>query len=244
MDYKKELEEYNYILFKTEQGRQARNYLQNIRGILPATAKYWNLGFSPLNFTPECYKNEPAKFWHKLNGRIIIPIYDANGKLVSLSGRSIYSSLKPKYDHYPFQARKTLFGLYQNKNIIRNENFLIITEGQLDVISAWQKDVHTVVSSFGAHAGIDHLAIASRYTNNIYILYDNDQAGKSGLDMIEEIKNKTDLNISLCQGIFPKGEDLDSWIKKRSKEELYQLIKNPMLASLNNFMNKLINIKR
>lgn len=233
--YEEELKEYQYILFKSKIGHKAREYMQYTRGISPATAKYWGLGYSPLNFIPECYKKdsnyEINKFWKKLNGRIVIPIYDANGKLISLSGRTIFN-MKPKYEHYPFSARKILFGLYQNKHKIREENLLIITEGQLDVISAWQKDVHTVVSSFGAHAGIDHLATASRYTNNIYILYDNDSAGLSGLDAIQEIAHQTNLNITLCPGIFPKGQDLDNWIKSHSKDELYTLINNPMLSLL------------
>ena len=56
-------------------------------------------------------------------------------------------------------------------------NIAVVTEGQLDVISAWQKGVKVVCSSFGAHCSEAHLVLLNRYVDNIYLLYDNDDAG-------------------------------------------------------------------
>ena len=225
-DFYPEMEEYEYILFHSKLGQIGREYIRS-RGLSPHTAKYWHLGYSPENYTPSCYeefKNKRInKFWKKLNGRLIIPIFDQNGNLLSLSGRGILPKMWPKYDHYPFPAKRTLFGLFQNKGSIREENLAIITEGQIDVISAWQKGIRTVISSFGAHTGQEHFALLGRYTNNIFVLFDSDAAGDRGAKNTQRIK-KADLNVKECIGLLPKNLDLDNWVKTGTKEELYNLL--------------------
>ena len=244
-NFDNELQEYQNILFYTQEGNECRQYMQD-RNILPKTAKYWNLGYCPINYTPTCYNDLSQQkvnhFWKKLQGRLIIPIFDQNGKLISLSGRAIFKGMWPKYDHYPFPAKRTLFGLYQNKNNIRTENKSIITEGQLDVISAWQNDIRIVTSSFGAHAGIEHLALLGRYTNNIYIIYDSDDAGNRGTYSIKKL-NKADLNIQFCNNLFPQGEDMDNWVQNHTKNELYTLIETNTENTLKQQISKLLNKK-
>lgn len=228
-NYENELNEYIDILFKSEQGLIARQYLKS-RKIKVNTAKFWKLGYCPIGFIPECYKEygeDAYMFWKKMWGRLIIPIFDQNGKLVSLSGRQIekYDN-GPKYDHYKFSSRQILFGLYQNKQNIFQKNRCIITEGQLDVISSWQNGLDIVTSSFGAHGSLSHLAIASRYCNKIDILYDGDQAGKKGMDAIKSISSLGDLNVNIVTNIFNEGEDLDNWIQKNNPEKLLYKIDN------------------
>ena len=240
-DFSKELEEYKHQLFSTY--NNAMIYLCE-RGISLETAKYWQLGYSPVGYEPECYKdNEENKSWKKMNGRLIIPIIDQNGKVISLSGRRVDNISGPKYDHYPFPARHILFGLWQNKDDIRECNNIIITEGQFDVISAWQYGVKNVTSSFGAHAGSDHLALASRYTNNVNVVYDADLAGLNGLEIIKDLDTWSDLSVNLCRGIFPKNEDLDSWIRTHTAEELYYLIHNHQIHSLKSKLDIIKNFK-
>jgi len=223
-----EAEEYNYILLNTNAGAPGRSYL-NQRGINDETIKYWKLGYCPIGYTPKCYKdqidNNCNKFWSKLYGRVTIPVIDQNGVMVSISGRQVIKvGNAPKYDHYSFNARKILFGLYQNKEDILEEGRIIITEGQIDVISSWQNGLKIVASSFGAHCSLDHFAIVSRYASVVDVLYDEDKAGWTGTQAIEDFPTWGDLIVNLRTGIFPPKEDLDSWIKKHSKEELYRLI--------------------
>ena len=222
-----ELEEYQYILFNSPQGLTGREYLKQ-RNITVNTAKYWKLGFSPKDYDPICYKSllkeNITYFWRRLNNRIIIPIFDSNNKLISLSGRSINNQW-PKYIHYPFPARRILFGLNFNKDNIRNKDLAIITEGQLDVISAWQNNIKEVTCSFGAHASQEHFALLGRYTNNIYIIYDSDAAGQKGIQILQRIKH-ADLNIKFFFNLFPEGFDLDNWIQYHTSEEFYNLLNN------------------
>ena len=232
-----ELDEYKYILFNSIEGKLGRNYLKQ-RGISLETAKFWQLGYCPKNFIPTCMKNneERIKESKKLQGRLIIPIRDQNGKLITISGRGIDSQMKPKYIHYKFPARRILYGLYENRSELRKHNMCVITEGQLDVISAWQANFPVVVSSFGAHAGETHLAIASRYASNIYFAYDADHAGKNGLDMVKKFKTYGDVSIHLCYDFLPKDEDIDSFLRKHTGKQLYEHIVN---CERNNMLWKL-----
>jgi DNA primase len=124
---------------------------------------------------------------------------------------------------YPFAARKTLFGLWQNKENIRTSDRAIITEGQLDVISAWQNGLNIVTSSFGAHGSLDHLVILSRYAKRIDVLYDDDAAGYKGVQGIKSLSTTGDLDIRF-KNPFKNGEDLDSWIKKNNSEKLINIL--------------------
>lgn len=241
INFQPELDEYKYILFHTKAGQPGRDYLRQ-RNISPETAIKWNLGFSPADYDPIYYKSflkeDIMYFWRKLNNRLIIPIYDSNNKLISLSGRSIDNKW-PKYIHYPFPAKRTLFGLNINKDNIRQKNLAIITEGQFDVISAWQNNVKTITCSFGAHASQEHFALLGRYTNNIYIVYDSDAAGQRGMNSLKKIKT-ADLAVNFCFDLFPKNYDLDNWIQSHTAEEFYYILKNNNILKL---QNKLLNIK-
>lgn len=228
-NFVQEIKEYNYILLNTSAGNPGKSYL-NQRGINNETIKYWQLGYCPVGYIPKCYKDQIDdncnKFWSKLYGRITIPIINQNGTIVSISGRQVIKiNDRPKYDHYSFNARRVLFGLYQNKEDIQREDRAFITEGQIDVISAWQQGLRIVTSSFGAHCSLDHFAVLSRYASVVDVLYDEDNAGWTGTKSIEEFSTWGDLIVNLRTGIFPPKEDLDSWIKKHSKEELFKLMK-------------------
>lgn len=238
-----ENEFYINCLFDKSIGKPARYYLSK-RGISKDTAIFWKLGFSPSNIiNPIFDPNDSYAPWKKLQGRITIPIYDQNNNLISISGRLINkSSTSPKYDHYPFPSRSILFGLFQNKYNIFFKDECFITEGQFDVISSWQAGLNNVVSSFGAHCSLQHLAIISRYTNNINILYDNDFAGYNGANKTLNFKNYADLNINILN-ILNNNQDLDNFFKSNSISDFYNLINNNnKLSILNNKIKYLKNL--
>ena len=234
-DFSYELKEYQYILFHTREGLPGREYLKQ-RNISPDIAKFWGLGYSPKEYNPQCYeqlyKENITLFWRKLNGRLIIPIYNVHNQLISLSGRALFNQF-PKYDMYPFPSKKTLFGLNLCKDYIRQENCVFITEGQIDVISSWQHNFKNIVSTFGAHSSNDHLSLLARYTDKIYVIYDADRAGLRGMERFKHLK-QIDLTINCYPHIFNQGEDLDNWIQHHSKEELYYKINNYQRLQIEN----------
>lgn len=123
---------------------------------------------------------EVVKFKHH---RIVMPMYDSNGKCVSIMGRTIYNSDKQtelglaKYINTGYQKRKHLFGLNLAKDSIRQTNRVLVTEGNLDVIKAHQNSIFNVVCSTGSIFTLEQMILLSRYTDNIYLGFDNDAAG-------------------------------------------------------------------
>lgn len=221
-----ENEFYRKCLKHPTYGEIGRKYLEQ-RGIKEETIEKWEIGWSPYGATPTPYKGETKKFWKKHWGRITFPIRNQNGEMVSISGRLVLKLQNtPKYDHYPFQARRILFGLYQNKEDIREIGRAAVTEGQIDVITSWQAGFKIATSSFGAHGSLDHLALLSRYAKVVDIMYDADKAGFEGEKQIKELSTLGDLDVRF-QKPFNRGEDLDSWITKNSVDELWKLLDKP-----------------
>jgi DNA primase len=245
-DLTKELEEYKNILLNTTEGQIGRDYLK-YRRITKATAVEWEMGYCPVGYIPIIYREiakDPKiyKFWEKMWGRLLFPIYDQNGVLVSISGRKVVDvpsrDKNPKYDHYPFASRKVLFGLWKNKEEIFKMNKAIITEGQLDVITAWQAGIKIITSSFGAHCSENHFIILNRYAEDIIVMYDNDDAGKKGTDKAREIAIQNKFRIKFkCP--FPQGVDMDAWLQKHTSEEFFKLINYDKMSYLQDKLKKM-----
>lgn len=227
----KENEYYKKALKHPTIGEPGRRYLES-RGINQETIDYWEIGYCPIGH----------KSYKKLKGRITFPVYDFTGKIVTISGRSVFSSLPgPKYDMYPFSARKTSFGLWQNRNDIRETNRAIITEGQIDVITSWQNGLRIVTSTFGAHGTLWHVGNLARYAKRVDVLYDNDKAGHEGTEGIKNLSTLGDLEVKYHPTLFPRGEDLDSWIQKNEPEKLLSMLEQNKMLSLREKLQRMGN---
>jgi DNA primase len=228
-NFDQENEYYKWALLHPTIGEHGRRYLQT-RGITEETIKYWEIGYCPIGH----------KQYRKLKGRITFPVRDQKGSIITISGRKVFDTLPGgKYDMYPFPARRTLFGLWQNRNDIRKLNRAAVTEGQLDVITAWQHGFRIATSTFGAHGTLWHMGILARYAKTLDILYDGDKAGWEGVEGIKKLSTLGDLNIRFRNNLFPKGEDLDSWIKKNSAEKLFELLDKSQVESLSERLKKM-----
>lgn len=225
MAYKLEQENefYRKCLKHPIHGEIGRRYLES-RGITEETIEKWEIGWSPYSCVPQCYKGETRQFWKKHWGRITFPIRDQSGKMISISGRLVLKIQgPPKYDHYPFPSRKVLFGLWQNKENIRELSRAVMTEGQIDVITSWQKGFKIATSSFGAHGSLDHMSLLARYAKRVDVLYDADKAGIEGEEGIKKLSTLGDLEVHF-QKPFSKGDDLDSWISRNDVDKLWELL--------------------
>lgn len=147
------------------------------------------------------------------NNNLIMPYKDLYGKIVGLVGRSIQSddertlSNVAKYKNTSFDKGKNLFGLYSAKKYIVDKNKAIILEGQFDCIAAQEKGILNAVALGSSNMTFDQLMLVMRYTNNIVLLLDNDEAGKIGA---QKIKAHYDRFANIQIASLPCGyKDLD-----------------------------------
>ena len=191
---------------------------------------------SPKTTSPELENNdvqhetEPKKqerFFDRFSGRVMFPVHNISGRVIAFGGRILGADKKvAKYINSPeteiYHKSNVLYGLYfAKKSIIAKDNCFLV-EGYTDVISLFQAGVENVVASSGTSLTVEQIRLIHRYTKNITILYDGDNAGIKasfrGIDLILE----EGMNVKVL--LFPDGEDPDSYSKKVSSEELESFI--------------------
>ena len=237
-------EYYNYILLKHKSGEKGRDYLKK-RKIKNAQIDDFKIGYAPsaydnlLSFLKsKGYKTKQLIQWgvivttsgriyDKFRSRLIFPLIDQHGDIIGFSGRTVLKNTKaPKYLHSPktlvFNKSKYLFGLFQAKNSIRDKDFVIFTEGQLDVISAQKTKMNNVIASLGTSLTEDQLILSKRYSNNICFCFDNDLAGENALIRATHLAHKNDINVKAI--LISDAQDADELINK-SKNKWIKAIK-------------------
>jgi len=267
---------YHKILTETESAKPALEYLRG-RGLSDDTIESWKIGYSRdswddiFNFLKNkgfseqeiflsglTIKKENANsYYDRFRGRVMFPINDYNGNPVAFSarispqkeamekmGKYINSPQSPIYD-----KSRILFGLDKAKQFIREEDSVIIVEGQMDMISSYQAGVKNAVASSGTALSADQVKLLKRYTDNFLFSFDVDAAGElatnRGGDVAREFVDKEqlteaednfgrirkyvdptlshDVNMKIIQ--VPGGKDPDECIRN-SPEDWKKAIKN------------------
>jgi DNA primase len=166
-------------------------------------------------------------------GRIIIPIFDVNKKVIGFGARAMEKDAIPKYINSPestvFSKRFSLFGIDKAKKHITAKNEVIIVEGYFDLMALYMKDVRNVVSTLGTSITEGQLSKLRNYTENITLMLDGDEAGvKSALRLIETL-SEMDINADMV--VLPEGHDPDSYVRQEGIEKVHTLMdrKKPIL---------------
>ncbi|MEM1407104.1 MAG: DNA primase [Bacteroidota bacterium] len=228
------------LLLNNEQGKSIGFSYFKERGFTEQTLSKFELGYSLDQwdgFTKEALahaysedllekagllvRKDNGKKYDRFRGRVIFPIHNASGKVVAFGARTLKKEDKPKYLNSPesevYHKSKVLYGLYQAKQGIRQNDNCYLVEGYTDVISLHQSDIDNVVASSGTSLTTDQIKLISRFSSNITVLFDGDTAGIKaslrGIDMILE----SGMNVRVV--MFPEGEDPDSYSRKLGTSE-------------------------
>lgn len=169
------------------------------------------------------------RYFDKFRGRVIFPIMNTSGKVIGFGGRIIGDG-EPKYlnsqESSVFQKKYNLYGLNLSGKDVRNEDSIILVEGYMDVVSLYQHGVRNVSASLGTALTENQARLIKRYTKNVILSYDADQAGQNaalrGLDI---------LYAEGCRARVLKvndGKDPDEFIKKNGKPAFMELVKSAL----------------
>jgi len=161
-------------------------------------------------------------------GRIMFPIHSLSGQVLGFGGRILKSDPKSaKYINSPeseiYHKSRILYGIYQARKSITQEDRCYLVEGYTDVMSLHEATIENVVASSGTSLTQEQVRLIKRFTQNITILYDGDPAGIKasirGIDLVLE----EGMNVKIV--LLPDGEDPDSYSKKVSNEEFKKYLK-------------------
>lgn len=168
-----------------------------------------------------------GRYYDRFRGRVMFPIHNIGGRVVGFGARTLKRDDKmAKYLNSPesdiYHKSDILYGLFQARQAIRNEDVCYLAEGYLDVISLHQGGVKNVVSSSGTSLTEGQIQLIQRYTKNVTVLYDGDPAGiKASLRGIDLLL-KGGLNVQVV--LFPDGEDPDSYIRKVGDQRFAEFV--------------------
>jgi len=194
---------YHKILEEEKEGEIAREYLQK-RKVDKNTILDFRLGFSPKGFRKLvqflqskgykkediikaglALKKENGEVLDRFYNRLMFPIINPVGAVLGFTGRILTEEKEAKYINTPetsiYEKSKVLFGLDKAKKEIIEKNWVVIVEGNMDVLASHEAGVNNVVASSGTALTKDQIKIIKRYTSNIILSLDKDAAGNEAL---------------------------------------------------------------
>jgi DNA primase len=185
--------------------QRIRDFL-DCRKILPATSKYFELGYAVSGFFAD---------------RITVPIHDHLGNLIGFTGRATKNEVKPKYKNTEsneyFDKSKIVFNEHRAFDYIKEADSIIFVEGHFDVISLWQYGIRNVVAMQGTAApSMAILHRLSRRTKRFILCYDADEGGNKAIEQFVKVAGpmacKGEISISIAR--LPAGTDPDQCIRE------------------------------
>ncbi len=212
----------------------ALEYLKN-RGLNTETIKYFRVGFAPDEWrslsdflakkgvTEDTMEKaglvvrSPKGIYDRFRGRLMFPLTDSSGRVIAFSGRilgtgegkTLGASASAKYVNSPetevFHKSRALFGFYQAKEAMRRLNSCVLVEGQLDLVLSHQSGVPNTCASSGTALTAEHLALIKRFTKNIILAFDADDAGLAAAHRAIILALSQDMNVSIAS--LPRGMD-------------------------------------
>ncbi len=190
-----------------------------------------------LQKTGLCYLREPepnakdqtAKFIDRFAGRVIFPWFSVSGKVVAFGGRLLDSRTKgvaQKYVNSPdsdiYHKERELYGIFQAKKAIAKEDCVYMVEGYTDVIAMHQCGIENVVANSGTALSYHQIRTLHRFTPNIVLLYDGDEAGIHAAMRGTDMLLSEGMNIKVL--LLPDGDDPDSFARKHTASDFRRYI--------------------
>jgi len=235
-----------HSIFRTalvdQDGHDARAYLEG-RGIQRRMLSLFQVGYAPRdNRIHRTFSRRGLSLSHAADtglvmegrrglrdrflGRVIFPVLTVGDEIAGFSARALPGGPEPKYLNSPdsevFKKGDLLFGLVQAREAMKKEDRCILVEGQLDVVALHQAGIACAVAPLGTALTEDQAAMLRRFTPNVVLMFDGDEAGRKAI--------WRGLTVLMNQGLYgkvvrmPDGEDPDSILRASGPEEVARLV--------------------
>ena len=234
-------------MINTVEGQLALEYFRH-RGFKEETIRSFGLGYSmngwdsllkfaereklPLDMMEKAglliKREDGSGYYDRFRGRAMFPIFSVTGRVVGFGARKLREDdpIPGKYINSPetpvYNKSRSLYGIFQAKEAIREHEYAILVEGYADLISVYQEGIENVVASSGTALTEEQIELVARYAKKITLVYDADSAGSKatlrGVDLI--VEQGLDARIAA----LPEGDDPDSFVKKKGGGAFRQLL--------------------
>jgi len=232
---------YNRCLLEASSASFARDYIKQ-RGITDDTVKKFMIGYAPKgklleSVTKKGYaydilskaglftKTDYGTVFEYMSERLVFPILDIQGRVVAFGGRTLADS-KAKYLNTPetivYSKSSNLYGLYQTLPELRKEKSIVVVEGYMDVVLSQQYGVCGAVAPLGTAFTQQQAKLINRYADNVTLLFDPDDAGRTATYRALEICAENDMSVKTSS--LPEGVDPDEYLLENGRDNFYKLI--------------------
>lgn len=251
------------ILDRDVDGRAIGMQYFRSRGFRDDIIKKFHLGFAPsgrdrmtkaalaagykedfLVATGLTVRRDDGTLYDRFAGRAMFPWFSVSGKVVAFGGRVLDARTKgvaQKYVNSPdsavYHKERELYGLYQAKKQIAKEDSVYMVEGYTDVISMHQAGIENVVANSGTALSVHQIRLLHRFTNNIVLLYDGDEAGVHAALRGTDMLLAEGMNVKVL--LLPDGNDPDSFARSHTAADFRQYVAD----NQTDFIVFLINVK-
>ena len=236
LDLNRDAAKFYYQLLRKPEGAAVRAYLEK-RKILPATAVKFGMGASPDSWdtlltamTAKGYtktelvtaglavQGKNGRLYDKFRNRLMLPVVDTKGDVVAFGSRVLDKS-EPKYMNSPetpvYSKRRVLYGLNLAKKTKRPN--IILCEGNLDIVTLHQAGFDNAVASMGTALTTEQTRLLSRFTKELVLCYDNDNAGKTATEKALQLLNNSEFTVRVLQ--LPRRRTEDGELVKQDPDD-------------------------
>lgn len=237
---------YEKKLWDSTEGKKVLEYLHK-RGLNDESIKLFRLGFAPDSFD-ETYtwllrngfdKRELVmsgmamtkettleKIYDRFRGRLMFPIFDSLGRVVAFGGRALIKDQEPKYlnssESAVYHKGHLLYGFSHSKQSIKQSGEVVIVEGYMDLIAAFQAGVKNVVATSGTALTVMQLRLLSPLAKTLYLSFDMDLAGREAAKRAYELSRDFEFEVKVT--VLPEGKDPAEYAVNKA-DELKDIIK-------------------
>ncbi len=240
---------YQAEMWNSDEGAKVIKYMEG-RGITQETIKTFGIGYAPDSFDKTYLflmkqgfsekqilsaglvlrkETGRSKIYDRFRGRLMFPVFDHLGRTVGFGGRALAKDQEPKYLNSPetiiYQKSNLLYGFNLTKQEVKKADQVLVVEGYMDVIAAYQNGIKWVVGVNGTALTVKQLASLKSYTKNLVLGFDMDSAGREAASRGFELAQEFDFIIRILE--LPEGKDIADYCK--SHDDALEILKKPQL---------------
>ncbi len=242
---------FHHLLTQDEKAADAMAYLEK-RGINRDIIDAFSLGYAPdqwdgflqvatrRDFSPQIleraglvlHREKGGGFYDRFRNRITFPIHAATGRPVAFGARALDPDEQAKYINSPetpvYNKSATLYGLWRDRDAIRDAGVALVVEGYMDLIALSQYGIENAVASSGTALTTDHARLLRRYAPKTILIFDGDTAGATAA--MRGIGSLFEVGLEVRVVTLPEDHDPDSYVRAHGPDGLLRLTENAVPA--------------